>query len=189
MILDAGPINSLWVAGELDLIKTIGLPVVIVDEVYFELTSDLSYPKDRDVKLFLDNAPFLTIEQTDTGRHALKDRSNGIKVKPNRGEIAIHDFLIDSEDGLGKYTKDPTDSVLLLFEDADVNNVVIKLDNVHRLSTVAMLRGLESIHKIKSADAIISAMTHPKNTAGRKFTDLPNGIDEESRIKSAWKPK
>ncbi len=188
MILDAGPINSLWVAGRLDLIQLIGLPVVIVDEVYCELTSDLSYVKDREVKGFLDSASFITIEQTDTGRHASNDRKNGLKVKPNRGEIAIHDFIIDPEEGLSKYTRDPTDSVLLLFEDADVNNVVVKLDNVHKLSTVAMLRGLESLSIISSADEIIESMTNPQNTMIRKLSDLPCGVDDEARVKSSWKP-
>jgi hypothetical protein len=35
-----GPVNSLWAAGELALLLKVGMPVVIIDQVYAELTSD-----------------------------------------------------------------------------------------------------------------------------------------------------
>ena len=51
---DAGPFNSLWVAGRLDLLLALDMRVVVVDAVYDELTSDPTYLKDREVKAFID---------------------------------------------------------------------------------------------------------------------------------------
>ena len=121
--------------------------MVIVDEVYAELISDPeNYEKDRDVKSFFEKAAFVTIEKTFTGEHAVADRAAGKKVKKNLGETAIAEFLSDFEPGSGinKYTK-PSESVLLLFEDSGIPFVKIirSSSNIHLLSTVAMLRGLE----------------------------------------------
>ena len=44
IIPDAGPFNSLWVADRLDLLLALDMRLVVVDAVYDELTSDLSYP-------------------------------------------------------------------------------------------------------------------------------------------------
>ena len=55
IIPDAGPFNSLWVADRLDLLLALDMRLVVVDAVYDELTSDLSYPKDRAVKAFIDS--------------------------------------------------------------------------------------------------------------------------------------
>lgn len=54
VIPDAGPFNSLWVADQLSLLLNLDMRIVVVDAVYDEVTSDTSYPKDRDVKNFVD---------------------------------------------------------------------------------------------------------------------------------------
>ena len=58
--------------------------------------------------------------------------------------------------------------------------------NVHILSTVAWLRGLQDLGIVASADDVIRAMTHPTDPAKRprKFNDLPDGIDEPAEIGS-----
>jgi hypothetical protein len=67
--------------------------------------------------------------------------------------------------------------------------IIRKPRNVHLLSTVAWLRGLEEIGIIKSADHIIRAMTHPTDPARRRiFNDLPDGIDEPAEIGSSRRP-
>ncbi len=43
LIPDAGPFNSLWVANALELLLKLDLPITLVDAVYDEMTSDLSY--------------------------------------------------------------------------------------------------------------------------------------------------
>jgi hypothetical protein len=159
IIPDAGPFNSLWVADKLDLLLTLEMPVVVVDAVYDELTSDLSYPKDRAVKAFIDgNQPPFAIEITDIGQEQRLKRERGERLKKNAGELAIVDFM-SSDEGLRRYLR-PGDPVALLFEDAGVR-VINKPPNLHLLSTVGMLRGLELVGVIPSADEIIHEMTHP----------------------------
>lgn len=191
VIADAGPFNSLWVADQLSLLLALDMPVVVIDAVYDELTSDPSYPKDRAVKAFLAaNQPPFMIETTDIGQMERQKRLAGGKPKKNAGELAIVDFM-SSDHGLRKYLL-PGDPVAILFEDAGVR-VFNKPPNLHLLSTVGMLRGLERVGVIPSADAIIHDMTHPSKPDRRPadfraFTDLPEGIDEPAVIGSRWAP-
>jgi hypothetical protein len=191
IIPDAGPFNSLWVADRLDLLLALDMRLVVIDAVYDELTSDLSYPKDRDVKSFIDgNQPPFVIETTDIGQQERAKRAAGGKLKKNAGELAIVDFMT-SDDGLRRYVG-VGDPVVMLFEDAGVR-VFNKPPNLHLLSTVGMLRGLEHVGVIPSADDIIHAMTHPSQpnrrpTDSRAFTDLPDGVDDPAAIGSTWEP-
>lgn len=192
IIPDAGPFNSLWVADRLDLLLALEMPLVVVDAVYDEMTSDLNYPKDLAVKSFIDgNMPPFFLEETDIGRTERLKRQRGEKLKKNAGELAIVDFM-SSEDGLKRYV-DARSPVALLFEDAGVR-VFNKPPNLHLLSTVGLLRGLEQVGVIPSADDIIYEMTHPSKpdrrpADGRSFSDLPEGIDDPAVIGSHWAPK
>ena len=191
IIPDAGPFNSLWVADRLELLLALDMRLVVVDAVYDELTSDLSYPKDRAVKAFIDaNQPPFIIENTEIGEQEREKRRTGRKLKKNAGELAIVD-LMSSDDGLRKYVA-LGDPVALLFEDAGVR-VINKPPNLHLISTVGMLRGLERVGVIPSADAIIYEMTHPSKpdrrpTDARSFTDLPEGVDDPAAVGSRWVP-
>lgn len=64
--------------------------------------------------------------------------------------------------------------------------------NLHLLSTVGLLRGLERVGVIPSANDVIYAMTHPAGdpaaARARKFIDLPEATDEPAAIGSAWEP-
>lgn len=191
IIPDAGPINSLWVAGELPLLLKVGMPVIIVDQVYAELTSDPEhYVKDRQVKEFVEAHPeVFTIEDTNVGRMAAALRLQGtFQTGQSLGEAAIADFF---QHGLQKYVRDDQ-AALLLFEDADFRSVKVirRPRNVHLLSTVSWLRGLQDMGIVASADDIIRAMTHPTDPTKRprKFTDIPDGIDEPAEIGSSWRP-
>ena len=115
IIPDAGPLNSLWVADRLDLLLRLDMRLIVIDAVYDELTSDPSYPKDRDVKAFIDgNRPPFVIETTEIGRLEREKRASGLKLRRNAGELAIVDFM-SSEDGLPKYVA-VGDPVAILFE-------------------------------------------------------------------------
>ena len=66
-----------------------------------------------------------------------------------------------------------------------------KPPNLHLLSTVGLLRGLERVGVIPSANAIIHEMTHPSKADRRPadtrvFTDLPDGVDDPAAIGSTW---
>ena len=45
VIPDAGPLNSLWVADRLDLLLRLDMPIVVVDAVYDEVTSNPCLPQ------------------------------------------------------------------------------------------------------------------------------------------------
>lgn len=191
IIPDAGPFNSLWVADQLSLLLKLDMRIVVVDAVYDEMTSNVDYPKDRYVKDFIDgHQPPFIIETTDIGTVERQKRARGEKLKKNAGELAIIDFM-SSEDGLRRYLS-PGDPVALLFEDSDWH-VYRKPPNLHVISTVGMLRGLERVGVIKSADSIIYEMTHPSKADrrpadARVLTDLPDGTDLAAAIGSEWVP-
>jgi hypothetical protein len=157
VIPDAGPINSLWVADALHLLLALKMPIVMIDEVYAELTSDPDhYQKDWDVKAFVEgHADVFTIEKTTVGRWAAEARARGEDVTgESMGEAAIADFF---KKGIEKYAE-PDQPVLLLFEDSDIRSVrfIRKPANMHLLTTIAMLKGLEEKKVIKSAETISS---------------------------------
>lgn len=191
IIPDAGPFNSLWVADRLDLLLALDMRLIVIDAVYDELTGDLSYPKDRAVKAFIDgNQPPFVIESTEIGEQEREKRRTGKKLKENAGELAIVDFM-SSSDGLRKYVG-VGEPVAILFEDAGVR-VFNKPPNLHLLSTVGLLRGLERVGVIPSAAAIIHEMTHPSKpdrrpSDKRVFTDMPDGVDDPAAIGSTWQP-
>ena len=188
---DAGPINSLWVADRLDLLLELDMRIVVVDAVYDELTSDFSYLKDAEVKDFIDgNSPPFVIERTDIGETERQKRRLGQKLKKNAGELAMVDFISD-EGGLERYLR-ASDPVAILFEDAGLR-VFNRPPNLHLISTIGLLRGLEDVGVIASADQVIDEMFHPTKPGrrpedARKFTDLPDGVDEPAAIGSTWKP-
>lgn len=191
VMADAGPFNSLWVAGRLDLLLLLDMPIVIVDAVYDELTSDPSLLKDREVRAFIDgNKPPFILEATDIGAAERAKRAAGGKLKKNAGELAIVDFM-SSDSGLPAYVASG-DPVAILFEDAGLR-VINKPPNLHLLSTLGMLHGLQRVGIIPSAEDIVFEMTHPSKPGrrpedARKFSDRPEGIDEQAAIGSRWLP-
>ena len=99
--------------------------------------------------------------------------------------------FISSDDGIGRYlsTDEP---VVILFEDAGFR-VFNKPPNLHLISTVGLLRGLQEVGVIASADEVIHEMLHPskpgrRQSDARVLTDLPAGTDDAAAIGSAWKP-
>lgn len=192
IIPDSGPFNSLWVADQLDLLLRLDMRLIVVDAVYDEVTSDPSYPKDRDVKAFIDShqPPFIIVP-TQIGQDEREKRSAGRKLRKNAGELAIADFM-SAEDGLLRFVSS-NEPVAILFEDARVR-VFNKPPNLYLLSTVGLLRGLERVGIIRSADAIIHEMTHPSKPDRRPqdrrvMTDLPHGVDDPAEIASTWLPR
>lgn len=192
VVPDTGPFNSLWVADELELLLKLDMPIVVVDAVHDELTSDPEHHlKDREVLEFIANhqPPFVRV-RTDIWTMESERRRRGEKPKRNAGELAIADFL-SSEDGLKRHIREG-DPVLLLYEGRDVR-VINKPPNMHLLSTVGLVKGLERLKLIPSADTVIRRMTHPaapgrRPTDARVPTGLPEGTDEPAATGSSWTP-
>jgi len=189
VIPDAGPLNSLWVADRLDLLLRLDMPIVVVDAVYDEVTSNPAYPKDAAVKAFIEsNRPPFVIEQTDVGAFERERRQAGKPPKRNMGELAMMDFI--SDDGGARRYLESGDPLLVLYEDQGLR-VFRKPPNMHLLSTVGLLRGMERAGILRSADAVIREMTRPdkpdrRPQDRRAFSDLPDGADEPAAIGSRW---
>jgi hypothetical protein len=86
----------------------------------------------------------------------------------------------------------PGEPVALLFEDSDWR-VFRQRPNLHLLSTVGMLRGLERVGVIPSADDVVFEMTHPSKPDrrpgdARVLTDLPLGTDLPAHMGRVWTP-
>ena len=165
----------------------------LVDAVYDDVTSDPAYPKDAAVKAFIgSNRPPFVIEQTDVGTFERKRRQAGKPPKRNMGELAMMDFISDAG-GVRRYLESG-EPLLVLYEDQGLR-VFQKPPNMHLLSTVGLLRGMERAGILRSADAVIREMTHPTRPDRRPqdrrlFPDLPGGVDEPAAIGSHWtKPR
>jgi len=193
IIPDAGPLNSLWVADRLDLLLVLDMPVVVIDAVYDEATSDpVRYQKDREVKAFIDArlGAGIVLEATFVGAQARAARARGTYVPGiGVGDAAIAEFMSSA---VNRYLGE-NEAAVLLFEDADFRNIhfLRRPDNLHLLSTVAMLRGLEDVGALASADAVLAAMLAPTDPArqryARRFNDLPDGTDVPAPGGSRWK--
>lgn len=192
VVPDAGPLNSLWVADQLDLLLLLDMPIIVVDAVYEEVSSDPSYLKDADVKAFIeDNSPPFVVESTFIGALERQQRQPGMPRRKNIGELAMMDFISD-EGGVQRYLR-TGDPVLVLFEDQDLT-VLSQPPNMHLLSTVGMLRGMERVGLIQSADAVIREMLNPSAPGrrlqdARAFKDLPDGTDKPAKVGSGWEPQ
>lgn len=105
------------------------------------------------------------------------------------GEAAIADFF---QNGLQKHVGEGQ-TALLLFEDVDIRSVkVIRIPpNVHLVSTISWLQGLQDLGIIPSWEAVIHAMMHPTDPAKRprKFKDFPDGTEISAEIGGSWRPR
>ena len=191
LIPDSGPLNSLWVAGRLDLLLRLDMPIVIVDAVYDEVTSDPIYPKDAEVKDFIDShQPPFVIEETEIGALSRERRRSGESGIKHAGELAITSWA-RPDGGVQRYLQSG-DPLLVLFEDRSFF-VLSRPPNMHLLSTVGLLKGLERVGVIESADSVIADMLHPSGPNrrpehARKLRDLPEGTDVPAEIGSSWEP-
>ena len=171
LIPDASPLNSLWVIDRLDLLLHLDMPIVMVDAVYAELTSDLDFQKDRDMKAFVEtHSPPFIIEETLLWADEQRRRKEGGKRLDNIGELAMMEFANDTN-RIQKYTNFDNDPLLILFEDRSLI-VVGNRPNIHLLSTVAFLRGMERQGFVHSASDLIEEMQRPtklgRSTEGQK---------------------
>jgi hypothetical protein len=193
VVPDAGPLNSLWVADRLDLLLALEMPVVVIDAVYDEATSEpLRFKKDREIKALIDArlGREIVVESTFVGRQARLARTRGDFVPGGGvGDAAIAEFM---NSGVKRYLGEG-EAFVLLFEDADFRNIhfVRQPDNLHLLSTVAILRGLEEVGVLASAEAVLAAMLAPadpeRQRYARRFNDLADGTDIPAPSDSTWK--
>ena len=150
MVPDAGPLISFAKADRLDVILLLGFPIYVVDQVRFEVTRNKQFPDAVRIEKFVRDHPGIVHEfSTAVGQAAAQRRAQGEVRQPGQGEAAIAEFLVR----LDEVTGDPSAPVLLLFEDSDIlKSRLLISDNVHAVSTLGLLRGLEHRRLIPSAE-------------------------------------
>jgi hypothetical protein len=162
VVPDAGPLISLGRADRLPVILSLGLPVYVVDQVFFEVTQDKRFPDAERIERFVRTEACVHAFETAVGKAAAERRARGETRQPGQGEAAIAEFLSRIEE----ITGNPDSPVLMLFEDSDVQkrNFILP-GNVHIISTWALLLGLQRKGLIASAqdiwDGIEAAGRHP----------------------------
>jgi len=166
IIPDAGPLISLGKAKSLDILLKLDLPIYIIDQVYFEVTREPSFEDAQIIKQFVESyRDRVKIIETQVGRLARMERDVNPSARQRQlGDAAITDFLTNQ---VHEFV-DSSEPVLLLFEDSDLTrmNVVLR-ENVHLLSTKALLRGMEKLGLITSEvnvwESIIAAGRIPSD--------------------------
>lgn len=181
LIPDTGPLNSLWVAGQLDM------PIVIVDAVYDEATSDTRYTKDADVKDFIDrHRPPFMIEETEIGILSRERRDSGQPGIRHAGESAIMSCA-RPDGGVQRYLRSG-DPLLVLFEDHSFF-LLSRPRNMHLAvnGRIAQRVGARRRHRVRGRDCPRYAASRRPADA-RVLTDLPLGTDVPADIGSSWEP-
>ena len=138
MVPDAGPLISLARTDRLDVLLLLGFPIYVVDQVRFEVTRNKQFPDAVRIEKFVRDHPGTVHEfSTAVRQAAAQRRAQGEVRQPGQGEAAIAEFLVRLDEATG----DPNAPVLLLIP-----------DNVHAVSTLGLLRGLEHRRLIPSAE-------------------------------------
>lgn len=172
LIPDAGPLISLGRIDRLSLLLLLDLPIYLVDQVVYEVTRDLKFVDAQRIRVFIDqNASTVRVFRTVVGDAAAQRRAGGETGRQKgQGEAAVAEFLARSDEVLAS----PDDPVLLLYEDSDIlKQRFVVPDNVHLLSTRALLRGLERRGLIPSADEVWDAIHSTGRAAAPIETDVP----------------
>jgi hypothetical protein len=154
IVTDASPLITLGAAGALSCLLMPGVPVLIPDMVYAEITRDMTrLGADEVVDWLRANRGQVQIVATTVYAEFETLRATNPQIRSrDRGERAAVEVL-DYE-----IARDPTLQALLLFEDSDIRSrsfVRTLPERVAAISTGDFLRALEAENRIQSADHIL----------------------------------
>lgn len=152
-IPDAGPIISLAIADELDLLLRVAddVRLIITDHVIWEVTRRDDLPDAHRIRAFLEaNVKRVEVMETSVGvlaRNTMQsaEGEETIKRMKNLGELSISSAMIDMR------RRAPGPATLVLIEDEWFGSHASREGNAHLISTSAWLDGLEQIGVIDSA--------------------------------------
>ena len=177
LVTDASPLITLAAADALSCLTRLGLPIIIPDMVYVEVTQDMARlgasqivdwvrEAGADVRIVPTRiySEFEALRMFDP-----KTRSRG------RGEQAALEILN------AELARLPETHAFLLFEDSDVGKrsfVRALPENVAAISTGDLLRELEFAGLIQSADHIIDAALAANRNVERQRDDVERMTDE-----------
>lgn len=183
VIPDSGPFITLEKVNALHLLLKLKMPIIVIDAVYYELIINPDkYDSDRHIRDFIKQ--HAVRQKTEIGEMLLEKQLSGEStLNKHMGEAAIAEFLNNDLENIAA-----DNPVLLLFEDHKMlrSGLLTFPSNVHLVSTIGLLHGLEEAGIILNAEDIIKKATEPPR--GRCFPDLPEGTDIETSFGSRWKP-
>jgi predicted nucleic acid-binding protein len=181
LVPDAGPLISLAKADCLDLLLLLELPVVLVDQVQFEVTRHKQFADAVRIEQFVQShAAEVHVFATAVGAAAAVRRTQGEVRQPGQGEAAIAELL----QRLDEVNGDADAPVLLLYEDSDVRKSRFVLpDNVHVVSTSGLLAGLERKGLIRSAEAVWERIEAAGRVPSSATVDQPGAV---ARRSTSW---
>jgi hypothetical protein len=171
LVPDAGPLISLGRIDRLSLLLLLKLPIYLVDQVVYEVTRDPQFADAQRMQaLITQHSSTVQVFQTVVGQAAAQRRAGGEAGRQKgQGEAAIAEFLARLDEVLDS----PDDPVLLLYEDSDImKQRFVVPDNVHLLSTRALLIGLERRGQIPSAAAVWEEIHAAGRSPTASATDL-----------------
>jgi hypothetical protein len=190
-IPDAGPLISLAIADELDLLLRVAddVRLIITDHVQWEVTRRDDLPDTARIKAFLEaNAPRIEVMKTTVGTMAKNtlqaaDGAESIRRMKNLGELSISSAMIDLR------RRAPGPPTLVLIEDEWFGSHASREGNAHLLSTSAWLDGLEQLGVIPSAADVRRRIQEGRTNFRAEFhTDssapkVEDGTEWRSRFK------
>lgn len=152
VIADVGPLVSLALAtlgdpammakqaSYLDLLKAVGHPIEIVDQVKFECVYSGDRPEAAVIENWIERHTVQTTEVVTTVGRDLAERSAKGEYRNGRrkGELTTNDYLREFRD----YRHSDDEVVMVLFENAQVAKGLNGCKNVHLITTGAFLRTL-----------------------------------------------
>ena len=177
LIAEEAPLESLRAAGRLDLLLRLGARVLVPDGVLDTVARDPGNPEDAAVRVFVEaHRPPIAVEKTWAGEIARRRRLAGLPPKANAGDIALADFMT-AGGGIDRYLRSG-DPFLVLVERLRSFRPLQAPSNLHFMSTAGLLRGLELVRVIPSADEVLHDMLHPPPLRG----SLPRSASRENRL-------
>lgn len=153
IVTDAGPLITLAIAGALDTLLLLNVPVIVPDMVEYEVVSHADKPGAREVMDWL----ALHRDRVEIGETEVFDEFLALlALRPDlrsrgRGELAAGEVL-------ARELLHQVDAAILLFEDSALRktNFLRRMpDNVLLMSTSAYLRGLQRRGLLDDADAVL----------------------------------
>ena len=160
LIAEDAPLVSLRAAGRLDLLLRLGARVLVPDGVLDTAARDPGNPGDAAVRAFIEaHRPPIAVEKTWAGEIARRRRLAGLPPKTNAGDIALADFMT-AGGGIDRYLRSG-DPFLVLCERLRSFRPLQAPSNLHFMSAAGLLRGLELVRVIPSADEVLHDMLHP----------------------------
>lgn len=158
IVTDASPLITLAIGDALECLSMPGLPIIIPDMVYFEVTQDLAKAGAQDVVQWV-RKHHRQIEIAPTSvftEFQILTTVNPQTRSRGRGEQAALEVLNAA------IAEDPDLEAILFFEDTDIKKrrfVRGLPENVMALSTGDLLYELEAAGRIQSADHILDVAT------------------------------